>query len=71
MCGRDGVVLGVSKQRGARDVPLVGGEEEDVSAGGVHLVGLPGMDSLLLYRLNLQSIQLLVKHLNTHTEETH
>lgn len=66
-------VLGVGEQRGPRNVPLVGGKEEDVGAGGVHLVRLPGMDGLLLHRLDLQGIQLLVKHLNTyaHSGVTH
>ena len=55
--------LSVSQEGRPRHIPLVGSEEEDVSAGAVHLVGLPGMDGLLLDRLNLQGIQLLVKHL--------
>ena len=58
---------GVSKERRFGDVPLVGGEEEDVSAGAVHLVGLPWMNGLLLHRFNLQGIQLLVKHLHEET----
>lgn len=33
-------VLGVGKKRGSGDVPLVRREEEDVSGGRVHLVGL-------------------------------
>lgn len=63
------VSLGVSKQRRPRDVPLVGCEEQDVGTGGVHLVGLPGVDGLLLHSLNLQSIQFLIKHLTAKTNK--
>ena len=45
------------------DVPLVGGEEEDIGAGRVHLVALTRVDRLLLDRLNLERLELLVKHL--------
>lgn len=62
------VVLRVSKQRRPRDVPLVWCKEEDVSTGRVHLVWLPGVNGLLLHSLNLKSIQLLVKHLKTKTQ---
>ena len=57
-------LLWVGQERGPGDVPLVRREEQDVGAGTVHLVGLAGMDGLLLHRLNLQGVQLLVKHLD-------
>jgi len=41
----------------------VGREKEDVGAGGVHLVGLAGVDGLLLNIFDLEGVQLLVKHL--------
>jgi hypothetical protein len=44
-------------------IPPVGCEEEDVRAGRVHLVRLAWMNGLLLHRLDLQRVQLLVKHL--------
>ena len=55
--------LGVSEERGFGDIPLVGSEEENICTRAVHLVGLPGMDGLLLHCVDLQSIQFLVKHL--------
>lgn len=62
------VLLGVGQQRRPGDVPLVRGEEEDVGAGRVHLVRLPGVDGLLLHRLDLQSVQLLIEHLRAATQ---
>ena len=43
--------------------PLVRGEEEDIRARRVHLVRFPRVNRLLLNRLNLQRVELLVKHL--------
>ena len=48
--------------------PLVGGEQQDVGAGGVHLVRLARVDGLLLHRLDLKRVQLL--QLCNPTEET-
>lgn len=48
---------------GLRHGPSVGSEEQDVCAGGVHLVGLARVDGLLLHSLDLKRIQLLVKDL--------
>ena len=62
-CGRLDDVLGVEKERRASDVPLVAGKELDIRAGAVHLVGLSGMDSLLLDGLNAQSFELLIEDL--------
>ena len=56
-------VLGVSEQGRLGDVPLVGGKEEDVGTRAVHLVALARMNGLLLHRVDLQSVQLVVKHL--------
>lgn len=63
------VSLGVSEQRRPRDVPLVRCKEQDVRAGRVHLVRLPGVDGFLLHSLNLQSIQFLIKHLTDETKK--
>lgn len=56
-------VILVCHQGGLGHGPLVGSEQQDVCTGGVHLVGLPGMNGLLLDSLNLQGVQLLVKDL--------
>ena len=56
-------VLGISEQRGFGDVPLVCGEEKNVGAGRVHLVGFSRMNRLLLDRLDLQGVKLLIEHL--------
>lgn len=56
ICRAAADVLRVRKQRWPGNIPLVGGKEQDVGTGGVHLVGLPGMDGLLLHSLNLQGI---------------
>ena len=53
----------VVQQRRPRHTPLVRGKEQDVRAGGVHLVRLARVDRLLLHRLHLERVQLLVKHL--------
>ena len=53
----------VSNKRGPGDVPLVGGEQEDVRTGRVHLVTFTRVDGLLLDRLDLKGLELLVKHL--------
>ena len=45
------------------DLPLVGGKEEDVCAGRIHLVTLPRMNRLLLDGLDLQCIHLHVEDL--------
>jgi len=37
-------VLGIGEERRSRDVPFVGREEEDISSGRVHLVGLSGTE---------------------------
>ena len=63
-------LLGVGQKRGFGDVPLVGSKQQDVGTGAVHLVGLTGVDGLLLYCLNLQGVQLLVKHLQTEGQST-
>ena len=47
----------------AGDVPLVGREQEDVRARGVHLVTLSRMDGLLLHSLDLQGLHLLIEDL--------
>ena len=41
----------------------VGGKEEDVRTGGIHLVGLAGVDGFLLDVLYLQSVEFLVEDL--------
>lgn len=56
-------IVGVRDQAGLGHGPLVRGEEQDVRAGGVHLVRLARVDGLLLHRLDLQRVQLLVEHL--------
>ena len=56
--------LGVGEQRRTRDVPLGGGEEQDVGARAVHLVRLTRMNRFLLHRLDADSVELLVKHLS-------
>ena len=56
-------VVGVGDQAGLGHGPLVRGEQQDVRAGGVHLVRLARVDGLLLHRLDLQRVQLLVEHL--------
>mmetsp|Transcript_12178 Transcript_12178/g.50989 ORF Transcript_12178/g.50989 Transcript_12178/m.50989 type:complete len:398 (+) Transcript_12178:2351-3544(+) len=56
-------VLGVARQRGLGHGPLVRREQKDVRARRVHLVRLARVDGFLLHRLNLQRVQLLVKHL--------
>mmetsp|Transcript_35305 Transcript_35305/g.88749 ORF Transcript_35305/g.88749 Transcript_35305/m.88749 type:complete len:781 (-) Transcript_35305:276-2618(-) len=43
--------------------PLVRGEQQNVGARAVHLVRLARVDGFLLHRLDLQRVQLLVKHL--------
>ena len=58
-------VLGVGEKRRSRDVPLGGGEEEDVGARAVHLVRLSRMDRLLLNSLDSDGVQLLIEHLQT------
>ena len=65
--GREGGLdagVGDAKEGGREGGQIpVGGEEEDVGAGGVHLVGLAGVDGLLLHVLDLEGVQLLVEHL--------
>ena len=56
-------ILGLRQQRRLGDGPLVGGEEEHVRAGAVHLVGLTRVNRLLLHHLNLQGIQLQIEDL--------
>ena len=63
-----GHLLGVCQQRGPGDIPLVGGKEQDICTGRVHLIGLSGVDCLLLYRLDFQCIQFLIKHLEAKVE---
>ena len=53
----------VSDEGRSSDVPLVGGEEEDIGAGRVHLVTLTRVDCLLLDGLDLKRLELLVEHL--------
>ena len=40
--------------------PFVGGEEDQIGTAAVHLVGLVGMDALLLHALNLQGVEFLI-----------
>ena len=56
-------IVGVRHQAGLGHLPTVGREEQDVGAGGVHLVGLARVDGLLLHSFDFQSVQLLVEHL--------
>mmetsp|Transcript_39335 Transcript_39335/g.83813 ORF Transcript_39335/g.83813 Transcript_39335/m.83813 type:complete len:1257 (-) Transcript_39335:3240-7010(-) len=56
-------ILGLGQQGRLGDSPLVGGEEQDVGTRGIHLVGLSGMDRLLLHHLDLEGIQLEIEHL--------
>jgi len=56
------VVL-VCHQAGLGHGPLERRKQEDVGAGGVHLVRFARVDGLLLHRLDLQGVQLLVEHL--------
>mmetsp|Transcript_2955 Transcript_2955/g.8790 ORF Transcript_2955/g.8790 Transcript_2955/m.8790 type:complete len:598 (+) Transcript_2955:730-2523(+) len=56
-------IILLSHEAGLGDGPLVRGEKEDVRARRVHLVRLSRMDRLLLDCLNLESIELLIKHL--------
>ncbi len=64
-------VIGVGHQAGLGHLPLVGCEQQDVCTGGVHLVRLPRMDGLLLHRLDLESVQLLVKDLAARANTYH
>jgi hypothetical protein len=45
------------------DLPLVGGEENDVCAGRVHFVAFSWMDRLFLHCVYLQTLQLHIEHL--------
>mmetsp|Transcript_17531 Transcript_17531/g.36310 ORF Transcript_17531/g.36310 Transcript_17531/m.36310 type:complete len:226 (+) Transcript_17531:2049-2726(+) len=56
-------ILRVMEQGRLGNVPLVGSEEHDVRARGVHLVRLPGVNRLLLDVLDLQSVELLIEDL--------
>mmetsp|Transcript_569 Transcript_569/g.1265 ORF Transcript_569/g.1265 Transcript_569/m.1265 type:complete len:352 (-) Transcript_569:2863-3918(-) len=62
-CGAIEDVSGLRKEGGLRDPPLVRSKQQNVCAGRIHLVRLPRMDGLLLHHLDLQSVQLEVKHL--------
>ena len=53
----------VSDEGRSSDVPLGGGEEEDIGARRVHLVTLTLVDCLLLEGLDLKRLELLVEHL--------
>ena len=64
--GRGGPVVGVLllvQEGGLRDLPFEGCEEEDICTGGVHLVGLSGVDCLLLDGLDLERVELHVEYL--------
>ncbi len=61
--GSDSSLLGVCQKGGFGDVPFVGSKQKDVRTRAVHLVGLAGMDGLLLDSIDLQRIQLLIKYL--------
>mmetsp|Transcript_35223 Transcript_35223/g.88355 ORF Transcript_35223/g.88355 Transcript_35223/m.88355 type:complete len:558 (+) Transcript_35223:1414-3087(+) len=56
------VVL-IRHEAGLGHAPLVRRKQQDVRAGRVHLVAFARVDGLLLHRLDLQRVQLLVKHL--------
>ena len=43
------LVLGVKEQRRSRHIPLVTSEQQNVGAGAVHFVRLPGVNRFLLH----------------------
>ena len=51
------------EQRWFRHRPLECGEQQNVGAGGIHLVALPRVDGLLLNSLDLEALHLRVEHL--------
>lgn len=56
-------VLRVGQERWPGHVPFVRGEEQDVGARRVHLVGFTRMNRLFLDSLDLQRLELLIEHL--------
>ena len=53
----------VCQETGSGDIPFVSSKQKDVCTTGIHFVGFPGMNGLLLYCFNFKGIQFLVKDL--------
>mmetsp|Transcript_18308 Transcript_18308/g.41869 ORF Transcript_18308/g.41869 Transcript_18308/m.41869 type:complete len:304 (+) Transcript_18308:1557-2468(+) len=57
-------ILGVVQETGPGRLPLVGGEQDQIGTGTVHLVGFSGVDGLLLHALDFEGIQFLIEDLH-------
>lgn len=57
------VIPDLMEERGLGDRPLEGREEENVCAGGVHFVGLPGVDRFFLNGFNAETLHLHIQYL--------
>lgn len=55
------VVSSVRQERRSRDVPLVGGEKENVTRRRIHFVRFSGVDRFLLHGFDLEGFEFLVE----------